>query len=447
MERELAGQKKGSGLRSIVRALRHRNFRLFFVGQSISLVGTWMQRVALGWLVYHLTRSAFLLGLVQFAGQIPTFVLAPIAGVLADRWNRHRMLVLTQTLAMLQALMLSYLVLTNTAVMWQVMVLSVVLGIVNAFDMPIRQSFMIEMIEKKEDLGNAIALNSSIVNGARLLGPSAAGILIAVVGEGVCFLLNGISYIAVIGSLLLMKIEQKDARPQGTRIFPQLKEGFSYVLGFEPIRAILLMLALVSLMGMPYMVLMPVFAKDLLHGGADIFGFLMGGAGVGALAGALYLASRRGVLGLGKLIPIAASVLGFGLMGFAFSRVFIWSLAMMLLTGFGQMVEMATSNTLLQTLVDDDKRGRVMSFYAMAFFGMAPIGSLLAGTLAGRIGAPWTVFIGGLACVVGAMVFALMLPKLREKARPVYIGMGILPKVASGVIRAAEPELQSKCPR
>jgi MFS family permease len=391
-------QKEKWQLRAIVRALRYRNFRLFFVGQGVSLIGTWMQRIALGWLVYRLTDSAFLLGVVGFAGQIPAFVLAPFAGVLADRWNRHRLLILTQALAMMQAFVLAYLVLTETVVIWQIIGLSLVLGVVTAFDIPVRQSFMVEMIEEKVDLANAIALNSSMVNGARLLGPSVAGLLIATVGEGMCFLINGLSYLAVIASLLLMKIVQKNFRAHQPGAWHDLKEGLTYVYRFEPIRAIILLLALVSLMGMPYIVLMPIFARDVLHGGPSALGFLMGGSGVGALAGALYLASRRGVLGLGKMIPIGAGIFGLGLIAFALSRNFFWSLILLTAVGFGQMIQLATSNTLLQTMVDDDRRGRVMGFFTVAFVGMAPVGSLLAGALASAIGAPWTLFLGGVAC-------------------------------------------------
>jgi len=426
-------QKEKPQLRSIARALRYRNFRLYFVGQSVSLIGTWMQRIAVGWLVYRLTDSAFLLGVVGFAGQIPIFVLAPFAGVLADRWNRHRLLILTQVLAMMQAFVLSYLVLTGTVMIWHIVVLSLVLGVVSAFDIPVRQSFMVEMIEEKTDLGNAIALNSSMVNGARLLGPSAAGLLIATVGEGMCFLINGLSYLAVIASLLLMRLVHENLRAQKSRAWHDLREGLKYVYGFEPIRDIILLLALVSLMGMPYSVLMPIFAKDVLHGGPGALGFLMGGSGVGALAGALYLASRRGVLGLGKMIPIGAGIFGLGLLVFALSRNFFWSLTLVTAVGFGQMVQLATSNTLLQTMVDDDRRGRVMGFFTAAFVGMAPIGSLLAGALASVIGAPWTVFIGGAACLVGAGTFARKLPQLREKARPIYVTKGILPEIPPGI--------------
>jgi MFS family permease len=432
------------GLRTILRTLRYRNYRFFFGGQSISLIGTWMQRIALGWLIYRMTNSAFLLGAVGFAGEIPTFLLAPFAGVLADRWNRHRMLILTQTLSMIQALMLAVLVLTGTVLIWHIVVLSIFLGVINAFDMPIRQSFVVEMVEKKEDLSNAIALNSSMVNSARLLGPSIAGLLIAAVGEGICFLLNGISYLAVIVALIAMKIIAHNSQPQRSEVWAGLREGFSYAFGFGPIRAILLLLALVSLMGMPYTVLMPIFAKDLLHGGPHVFGFLMGASGVGALGGALYLASRKSVLGLGKIIPFASGVFGFGLIAFSQSRLVVLSLILLLMTGFGMIVEMAASNTVLQTVVDDDKRGRTMSFYTMAIRGMAPFGSLLAGFLASKIGAPNTLLIGGLACLAGGAAFAKKLPALREMARPIYVRIGIIPEVALGIQSATELTMPGK---
>jgi MFS family permease len=446
MKTETIKQTPESSLKSIVRSLHHRNFRLFFSGQSISLIGTWMQRIALGWLVYRLTSSAFLLGLVGFAGQIPTFLLASFAGVLADRYNRHRILIFTQTLAMIQAIVLSFLVLSHLIKIWHIIVLSMVLGIINAFDMPTRQSFMVEMVEEKKDLGNAIALNSSMVNSARLLGPSAAGLLIAALGEGTCFLINAISYMAVIVSLLLMKIEQKNIKPHNSKVLQELKEGFRYALDFAPIRDILLIFALVNLTGMPYMVLMPVFAKDVLHGGPSTLGFLMGSTGLGALTGALYLASRKSVLGLGKKIPIAATVFGSALIIFSFSRLLFFSLGLMLLTGIGQMILMASSNTLLQTIVDDDKRGRVMSFYTMAFMGATPVGSLIAGFLASKIGAPLTVFIGGLACIFGAFFFAKRLPILRKLVRPIYIKMGIIPEIAIGIQSTTELSIHRKYP-
>jgi MFS family permease len=416
-----------NGLKLAFRALSHRNYRLFFGGQGISLIGTWMQQIAMNWLVYRLTHSAFLLGLVGFSSRIPTFVFASFAGVLADRWNRHRALVVTQTFSTVQALILAALVLTGTIGIWHVILLSFSLGFINAFDIPIRQSFVVDMIERREDLGNAIALNSSLVNGARLVGPSVAGLLIATLGEGICFLLNGISFLAVIVALLAMRIKQPDrSEKKNPNVLRGLQEGFCYAFGFAPIRSILLLLALVSLMGMPYMVLMPIFAGKILHGGPRAFGFLLGASGSGALIGALYLASRRSVLGLGKIIVIASGFFGIGLIVFSLSRVFWLSLLSMLLTGFGMMVQMASSNTILQTIVEEDKRGRVMSFYTMAFMGMVPFGSLLAGSLANMIGAPNTVMVGGIACILGSVLFAKKLATLREMARPIYIEKGIL---------------------
>lgn len=433
-------------MRSSIRALGHRNFRLFFGGQIISLVGTWMQRIALAWLVYRLTNSAFLLGAVGFAGQIPIFLLAPLGGVFADRWNRQKVLIVTQMLAMVQALTLSVLVLTGKVVIWHFLILSAALGVINAWDTPLRQAFMVEMVERKEDLANAIALNSSMVNSARLLGPSLAGILIAAVGEGTCFLLNGISYIAVIGALLAMKIAPNGAPRQRSRIWDDLSEGFHHAFGFPPIRSVLLLLALVSLMGMPYSVLMPIFAKEILRGGPHTLGFLMGASGAGALGGAIYLATRKSVVGLGKIIPMAASLFGLGLIAFSLSRLLWLSLMLMLVTGFGMIVEMAASNTVLQTIVDDDKRGRVMSFYTMAIMGMAPFGSLLSGFLASWIGAPDTLLLGGVACLIGSAVFAGKLPVLRKLARPIYVQKGIIPEIATGIQSATELTMPNKKP-
>jgi MFS family permease len=444
MESEPIKQKRAANLKSILRSFRHRNFRLFFSGQSISMIGTWMQRIAVGWLVYRLTNSAFLLGIVGFSSQIPTFLLAPFAGVLADRRNRHRILVLTQTLAMVQALILSLLVLFQLIAIWHIIVLSIVLGIINAFDMPTRQSFMMEMVEDKNDLSNAIALNSTMVNAARLLGPSVAGILIAAVGEGMCFLINAISFVAVILSLLLMKIERKNVEQRQSKVWQELKEGFQYAAGFAPIRDVLLIFALVNLVGMPYVVLMPVFAEDVLHGGPSMFGYLMGGVGLGALTGAVYLASRKNVRGLIKRLPVAVTLFGSALMVFSFSRVVFLSLGLMVLAGIGQMVLMAGSNTLLQTMVDDDKRGRVMSFFAMAFMGATPVGSLIAGSLASKIGAPWTLFIGGMCCIAGAIFFAKRLPTLKKLARPIYVKMGIIPELAIGIENATELSIHRK---
>jgi MFS family permease len=415
-----------NSLKLIFRALSHRNYRLFFGGQGISLIGTWMQQIAMNWLVYRLTDSALLLGVVGFTSRIPTFLLASLAGVLADRWNRHRVLVITQTLSMIQAMILAVLVLTGTIAVWHIILLSLSLGLINALDIPTRQSFVVDMIEKREDLGNAIALNSSIVNGARLIGPSVAGMLIATLGEGMCFLLNGLSFIAVIFALLAMKITPKKREAQSSKVFQGLKEGFSYAFGFAPIRSVLLLLGLVSLMGMPFAVLMPIFAEKILPGGPQALGFLSGATGVGAIAGSIYLASRKSVLGLGRIIVISSNLFGIGLIGFSLSRLFWLSLLMMLLTGFGMMVEMASSNTVLQTMVEEDKRGRIMSFYTMAFMGMVPFGSLLAGTLANNIGAPNTVMIGGVACILGSVLFAKKLPSLRRITRPIYVEKGII---------------------
>ncbi len=414
-----------SGLKNIFRSLQYPNFRLFFGGQSISLVGTWIQRIAMPWLVYDISHSVVLLGIVGFAGQIPTFLMAPFAGVIADRRNRYHILIATQVLAMLQALTLAILVFFGVIQVWHILLLSVILGLINAFDMPTRQSFMIEMVEKKEDLGNAIALNSTMVNGARLLGPSIAGVLIAVAGEGTCFLINGISYLLVIYSLLKMKVIPKKRIERNARVFDELKEGFKYTFGFMPVKFIILLLAMVSLMGMPYSVLMPVFAKEVLHGSSDTFGFLMGASGLGALSGALYLASRKNAAGLEKLIPFAASVFGAGLILLSFTRNFWLSVLMMIITGAGMMLGMASSNTVIQTVVDDNKRGRVMSFYAMAFMGTAPFGSLIAGGLAKIIGTPATLSISGICCVLGAAFYFSKLPKLQKAIRPVYEKLGI----------------------
>jgi len=423
----------------MLRALAHKNYKLFFGGQTISLIGTWMTRIATSWLVYRLSGSALLLGVVGFAGQIPSFLLGPVAGVLVDRWNRHRLLVVTQVLALLQSLAMALLALSGYVKIWHIISLSVFQGLINAFDMPARQSFLVEMVDRREDLPNAIALNSSMVNAARLLGPSIGGVLIAAVGEGWCFMVDAISYLAVIASLLAMKLPQPVLRAtKEAKIFSQFAEGFHYVVRFAPIRKMLLLLALVSLVGMPYTVLMPVFANEVLHGGPHTLGFLMAASGVGALIGALFLAARKSVLGLGKLIPLMAAAFGGGLMIFSFTRVLWLSLALMVVTGLGFMVQMAASNTVLQTIVDEDKRGRVMSFYSMAFMGTAPFGSLLAGAVAERIGTPHTLLFGGLGCVLGAVWFATALPALRRDVRPIYVKIGILTELATGIQQTSE---------
>jgi MFS family permease len=398
-----------------------------------------MQHVAMSWLVYRLTGSAILLGVVGFTSQIPTLFISPVAGVLADRWDRRRLLLATQSLAMLQAAFLALVVLTGVVQVWQIILMSLILGVVNAFDIPIRQSFVVEMVEHREDLGNAIALTSSLVNGARLIGPAIAGLLIASVGEGICFILNALSYLAVIVALAAMRLSPA-ASPRHARrpILHELQEGFMYAYRFGPIRSILLLLALVSLMGMPYSVLVPVFAKDILHGGAHTFGFLMTAAGSGALVGTLYLASRRSVRGLGRVIVRATILFAVGIATFALSGNFLLSLAALAVAGFGAMTLVASCNTVLQTILDEDKRGRVMSFFTMAFIGVAPFGSLGAGAMAGILGPRDTLLLGGVGCLVGAAVFARHLPQIREKVRPIYLRMGIIQEVANGLETAAE---------
>jgi MFS family permease len=420
-----------------VRALRSRNYRLFFTGQTLSLIGTWMTRVATSWLVYRLTNSALLLGLAGFAGQVPAFFLGPLAGVWVDRWDRHRTLVWTQILSMLQSFALAALALAHIITVWEIILLALAQGLINAFDMPTRQAFVIQMVERREDLGNAIALNSSMVNATRLIGPALAGVLIAAVGEGYCFLTDGVSYIAVIVSLLLMRIQVPQARSRARRVMAELHEGWRYVASSVPIRSILMLLALSSLVGMPYTVLMPIFASKILHGDAHTLGFLMAATGVGALASAMLLAVRKSVLGLGRMIGISAAIFGASLIAFSFSRIFWLSMLLLPFTGFGLMQQMAASNTILQTIVDDEKRGRVMAYYAMAFQGMAPFGSLLGGAVAGRIGAPATLVIGGAICLAGSVWFTQLLPTIRDFIRPIYRQLGILPELAMGVQQAS----------
>jgi MFS family permease len=410
------------------RALRHRNFRLFFGGQSISLIGTWMTRIATSWLVYRLTKSPLLLGTVGFAGQIPTFLLAPLAGVIVDRIDRRKVLVWTQTLAMVQSLLLAWLTLSHRITIAEVLALSAMQGVINAFDMPGRQSFMVKMVEDRGDLSNAIAINSSMVNTARLIGPSLAGLVIAASNEGWCVLGDGISYIAVIASLIMMRLPAMNEQRATTTMLVQMREGWAYVSGFAPIRTILLLFALLSLMGWPFMVLMPVFAAQVLHGGPHTLGFLMGAVGVGSLISALAMVMRRSVRGLTKMIPIAATAFGVGLICFGLSRSFWLSMPLMLLTGFGMMQGLTASNTIVQTLVDEKMRGRVMSYYTMAFVGMAPFGSLLAGGLAHVMGAPHTVIVSGVACILGALWFWSRLAAIRKQMRPIYVRLGIVPQ-------------------
>jgi MFS family permease len=395
-----------------------------------------MTRIATSWLVYRLTGSAVLLGVVGFAGQIPAFILGPVAGVWVDRWDRHRTLVATQVFSMLQSFALAGLTLAGIITTSQIIWLAAAQGLINAFDMPARQAFIVQMVENREDLGNAIALNSSMVNGARLLGPAIAGVVIAAAGEGFCFLADGISYIAVIVSLLAMTIQAVAPRQQH-RVLHELGEGWRYVSGSVAIRSLLLLLGLVSLIGMPYTVLMPIFASDVLGGGPNTLGFLMAATGIGALAGAMALALRRSVLGLGKQIAVANALFGGSLVIFGLSRNLWLSIAALVVTGYCMIQQMAGTNTILQTIVDEEKRGRVMSFYSMAFMGMAPFGSLLAGGLAARIGAPETVVITGAVCAAASILFARALPGIRREVRPIYMQLGILPEVATGIQQAS----------
>ncbi len=408
-------------------ALRHRNFQLFFVGQSISVIGTWMMRLATSWLVYRLTHSALLLGIVAFAGQIVTSALAPFAGVWVERLDRRKLLVWTQVAAAVQSLVMAALTLAHVITIWEIIVLATLQGLVNAFDMPARQAFLVQMVEDRKDLGNAIAINSSMNNGARLIGPAVAGLVIAAVGEGWCFLIDGVSYFAVIVSLLLMRIKPMDLRRQTGSMLQQMREGWDYVRTFRPIRTILLLFALLGLMGMPHAILLPIFAGQVLHGGAHTLGWLSGASGIGALASGLSLAARKSVVGLTRTIQVAAAMFGGALILFGLSHTLWLSLLLMLFAGFGMVQMFSASNTIIQTLVSEDKRGRVMSYYAMAFFGTAPFGSLLAGALAHRIGAPYTVVITGAFCLAGALWFTLEMPKIKAIMRPIYQELGLLP--------------------
>lgn len=424
------------------RALTHRNFRLFFIGQGISLTGTWMQQVAMSWVVFLLTRdqgsdhrdvSSYWLGLVGFAGQIPAFFLAPVAGVLADHLNRHRLIMLTQTLAMLQAFVLAGMMFADALTVGWILGLSVFLGLINAFDMPARQAFLSEMIDDKQHLSNAIALNSSMFNGARLVGPALAALFLTAVGPAICFLFNALSYIAVLLSLRSMRVTPRERPTSVVGVSRKLYEGFLYVSGFAPIRAILLLVALVSMAGTSYSVLLPLIAAQTLGGDKGTFGALTIASGLGALCGAAFLATRTTVVGLGRWIAFAPLLLAGGLAVLGFSDTLWLSLVALVFVGFGMMVQMGSSNILVQTLVDEDKRGRVMSFYTMAFVGFAPIGSLLAGIIAGNFGLSTTLYAGAISCGAGGLLFGSQLPRLRRIVRPLYVKLGILPEIPSAV--------------
>ncbi|MEA5601633.1 MFS transporter [Nostoc sp. UHCC 0252] len=407
-------------------ALRSKNYQLFFAGQGISLIGTWMTQLATIWLVYDLTNSPLMLGIVGFSSQIPSFFLAPFGGVFVDRFSRYHTLIATQVLAMIQSLTLAALALTGVIQVWHIIALSLFQGFINALDAPARQAFVPELVERREDLANAIAINSTMFNGARLIGPAIGGLLIARIGTGYCFLIDGLSYIAVLAALLAMKVKPwKNVVTDGNPL-QKVKEGFVYAFSFPPIRAILLLSALVSLMGLQNTILVPVIAEQVLKGGAESLGFLMAASGVGALTGGIYLATRQTILGIGKLIALAPAILGMGLIGFSLSRFLPLSLFTMLFVGLGTILQIAASNTFLQTIVEDDKRGRLMSLYTMSFLGMIPIGNLLGGILASRIGAPNTLIIDGIACILGSIFFSRQLPALRKIMRPIYEEKGIL---------------------
>jgi MFS family permease len=418
----------------MLRAFSYPNYRLFFGGQIVSLIGSWISMTATSWLVYRLTGSAMALGVVGFAGQIPGFILGPFAGAYLDRWDRHRVLVVTQTISMLQSFALAVLTFSGHITVPAIIALNAVQGMVNAFDMPARQAFLTTMISDREDLANAIALNSSMFNAARLIGPSIAGLMIATAGESWCFFVDGVSYMAVIIALVAMKdVRRMGGHHAHAGIVAHLIEGWRYVFGFRPIRSLILQLAWLCLVAMPFSVLMPVFADEILGGGPYTLGFLMGASGLGALCGALWLTTRKSVVGLGRVILTNTVVFGGGLIGFALSRWLPVSILFMVITGFGMMAQMASTNTVIQTIVEEEKRGRVLSFYTMSFLGTAPFGSLLAGWLSSRIGAPHTVVLSGVLCIATAAWFARELPAIRELVRPIYRRMGILPEVAQGL--------------
>lgn len=412
---------------TLLRAFRHRNFRLFLTGQSLSLIGTWVQQVTIGWLVYRLTGSVFLLGLTGFASQIPILLLAPVAGVLSDKFCRRKILLVTQILALVQALAMAYLTWRGLIQIWHVMVLAVAWGLITTFEIPARQSFMGQLVNDKADLPNAIALNSFIVNSARLIGPTIAGIAIPLFGETICFLINGASYVTIIVALLLIRVAPKESiRKNITNSFASLMDGFTYAFDFFPVRALLLLVGVASFMVLPYLVLMPIFAAEVFHGNAYTFGLLMAPAGLGAMLGNIYLASRKSVYGLCKITMASAMIAGGALMGFSQSHVFWVSMTLMTLVGFGVIVQVVSSNMVIQTLVDEDKRGRVMSLYSMAYLGMAPLGNLIAGSAANYIGAPDTLLLGGLCYTVAALIFARKLKLTLQLVEPVYVLRGVV---------------------
>lgn len=422
--------RRFSWAKGIFSSLKSRNYRYYFFGQSISLIGTWMQNIALSWLVYRLTGSVFLLGLIGFTSQIPTFVIAPFAGVLLDRYDRLKILRLAQILFMIQALVMAAMVLLNIIQVWHIIMLSLIFGLISAFDAPARQSLVIHLIDKPSRISNAIALNSAVFNGARLVGPAIAGIIIGLVGEGICFLLNALSFVAVIYALYRIRIHNVSAIK--TENFTQsFREGFQYTFQTKPIRVLLLLLSILSLFGLPYIILLPAYAKKILHGSADTLGFLMSAAGAGAFIAALYMAARKTVIGLGKLLMFCLIIFGISMLFIAFSTHILPVLVFLFFAGFAMIVSISSVNTMIQTISDEDKRGRVMSFYAMALLGITPIGNLLAGSVASTIGIPYTLFSGGIITIISGIWFAWYRKYFRQYVRPIYRSKGILPSLPS----------------
>jgi MFS family permease len=418
--------KQFTASKKIFSSLRSRNYRLYFTGQSISLIGTWMQNVALSWLIYRLTGSVFLLGVVGFTNQIPTFILSPFTGVLTDRYNRQRIMILAQVSFMLQALTMTFLVMFHVVAVWHIIALSIIFGIISAFDAPARQSLVIDLIDKPEDLGNAIALNSAVFNGARLIGPAIAGMAIALVGEGICFMLNTLSFVAVIYALLKITIPAKSVPVKESNLKKSFTEGLNYTFRSFPIRRLLIQLAILSLVALPFIVLLPAYAKEILHGSADTLGFLMSSLGAGALTGAIYLASRKSILGLGRVISLFTTLLGSMIILASFSEKTYFSLLLFYFGGLSMIMSIAAINTMIQTIAEEDKRGRVMSFYAMALMGTTPIGNLLSGTIASVIGIPHTLLAAGIITIIAGLWFEWNRKTLRKYIRPIYISKGIL---------------------
>ncbi len=411
--------------KKVFRIFSHRNYRLYFSGQIISFIGMWIQFVAMSWLTYNLTDSAFMLGFVGFLSRLPTFILSPFAGVFVDHWNKYRLLMVTQVVSLLLSVILALLVFLDSIQVWHILALGIVGGIVGAFDMPTRQAFIVDIIPKREDLSDAIVANSLLGNLSRLVGPSLAGLLLAKIGEGWCFTINAIAFLPPIICLILMDIPNKRAKRRQAKHWKEFKDGFFYAINSTSILTLLLLLALVSLMGMPYQVLMPAFAKDILGGDADTLGFLTASVSIGGIAGALYLASRTSTRGLERVVAASTCIFGIGLIIFSVSTSFWLSLFTLVFTGFGMMTQMTACNTILQVLCDDDKRGRVMSFYTMAFMGTIPFGNLLAGCMAKAFGSEWAVFVGGISCIVGVIFFILKIPAIRKEGHKIQVQRAI----------------------